>query len=101
MIDSCPISISKSAAEEVKGIFEQKKIPEGYMLRVGIKGGGCGAPGFVIGFDTPQDADVRFEENGIELLIDKKHFMYLLGIELDFEERHDERGFIFRKPDAT
>ena len=98
MSHKCPIALTPQAAQEIKQIFDQKKIPEGYLLRVGIKGGGCGAPGFVIGFDTPKEHDVQFHLEQIDLLIDKKHFMYLLDIELDFEDRHDERGFIFRKP---
>jgi iron-sulfur cluster assembly protein len=37
-----PITLTARAAEEVQNIMRTKNIPEGYALRLGIKGGGCG-----------------------------------------------------------
>ncbi|MEH0156021.1 iron-sulfur cluster biosynthesis family protein [Limibacter armeniacum] len=93
-----PVKVTSRAAEEVKKIFSNKQIPDGYRLRVGMKGGGCGAAGFFLGFDKEQEHDQIYEIEGLEVLIDKRHIMYLLDLELDFEERRDEQGFVFNKP---
>lgn len=95
-----PIQITDRAVEEALYIFEHKNIPQDYALRVGLKSGGCGAAGFFIGFDTPKDQDEVFETpEQLKVLVDKRHFMYLLNMELDFEDREDERGFVFNKLD--
>ncbi|GAA4841628.1 HesB/IscA family protein [Algivirga pacifica] len=97
-MEIAPITITKRAAESVLKIINAKQIPEGYTLRIGMKGGGCGAAGFFLGFDTKKEEDVIYEIEGVKVLIDKRHIMYLLDVELDFEERRDEQGFVFNKP---
>ncbi len=95
-MDIFPITITSRALEEVKGIVNSKKIPEGYGLRVGIKGSACSAA-TIIGFDKPQEFDKVFDHEGVEVVIDKRHIMYLLGTIVDFEDREDGRGFVFKK----
>ena len=91
-----PVTISKEAILEIKQIIESKKIPEGYKLRIGIKGGvGCAGVNYVIGFDEPGEFDNEFDIEGIQLLIDKRHTMFLMGVSLDFYDGVDERGFKF------
>jgi len=91
-----PVSISNKALLEIKKIIEGKKIPEGYKLRIGIKGGvGCAGVNFVIGFDEPGKFDDEFEVGGVELLIDRRHTMFLVGVKLDFYDGADVRGFKF------
>lgn len=76
--------------------MERKQVPSGYALRIGVRGGGCAALGFVLGFDKPQATDDVFTvEPAIQVLIDKKHTMYLLGITVDWEESDTARGFSF------
>ncbi len=96
-----PVTITARAAAEIRKIVEQKKVPPGYTLRVGIRGGGCGAAGYFLGFDQPAPQDETWKVQEIELLVDKKHLMYLLDMEIDFEERKDEQGFVFNKKNAS
>ncbi|MEQ9287297.1 MAG: iron-sulfur cluster assembly accessory protein [Cyclobacteriaceae bacterium] len=93
-----PVGLSEKATEEVKNIMLNKGIPEGYGLRVGIKGGGCGAMGFMVGFDKQKEEDIAYVKDDIPIYIDKRHVMYLVGVELDFYDEADERGFVFNKP---
>lgn len=93
-----PVTISPEAIAEIKNIKHNKNIPSNYALRLGIKGGGCGTMGFLIGFDTPKTGDDVYEFEGETILIEKKHTMYLLGLELDFENTADARGFLFIHP---
>lgn len=92
-----PVTISARAAEEIRKIMQTKNIPEGYGLRVGIKGGGCGAT-LMIGFDRKKDPDLAYTIEGIEVFIDKKHTMYVVGKEVDFYEGAEARGFVFNDP---
>jgi len=90
-----PIRLTARAAEEVRKIMQTKNIPGDYALRVGIRGGGCGGVSLIIGFDKKKSNDLAYNEEGIEMLIDKKHTMYLLGKQVDFYDGADARGFMF------
>ncbi|OHX66100.1 HesB/IscA family protein [Flammeovirga pacifica] len=93
-----PISITERAAKEIQEILTQKKVPEGYSLRVGVKGGGgCGGAQFTLGFDQPKESDVEYTTNNIPVLIDKRQMLFLIDLEIDFEDRREERGFVFNK----
>ena len=98
MIDQIlPVTITDKALVEVKHIMSNKKIPEGYGLRIGMKGGGCGGMSFVLGFDKVKETDNVFTEDGVEIFIQKKDTMYLLGMSIDFVETSESRGFSFSK----
>lgn len=96
-LDRPPFHISDRALQEVRRIVEAKKVPEGYGLRVGMRGGGCGAMGFLLGFDKPKTNDLRYDFDGVDVYMEKPHLLYLLDVTVDFEERRDERGFVFIK----
>jgi iron-sulfur cluster assembly protein len=98
MLSIQPVTISKRAAGEVKKIMQTKNIPAGYCLRVGVRGGGCGGAQVIIGFDKPQPNDLRYAVEGIDLLVDKKHTLYVVGKQVDFYEGSDARGFLLTDP---
>jgi iron-sulfur cluster assembly protein len=89
-----PLTITTEAVLAIKQIIEAKDIGQQYALRLGLKGAGCGAS-YLIGFDTPSPTDLHFEQAGIAIVIDKKHLMYLAGVELDYEVGEQGRGFTF------
>jgi iron-sulfur cluster assembly protein len=89
-----PIRISQRAATEIRKIMETKNIPPDYGLRVGIRGGGCGAS-LIIGFDRQKDKDLSYTIAGITVYIDKRHALYIVGKEIDFYEGADAKGFLF------
>ncbi|MEJ0032337.1 MAG: iron-sulfur cluster assembly accessory protein [Bacteroidota bacterium] len=91
-----PVKLSIRAAEEVKKIMLTKNIPEGYGLRIGVRGGhGCGGAQLIIGFDKKKDGDLSYVVNEISVYVDKKHTMYVIGKEVDWIETDSERGFTF------
>lgn len=93
-----PVELTEKAIQEVKTIMATKNIPEGYGLRVGMKGGGCGGMSFVLGFDQQKENDLSYEIAGIPVLVEKRHTMYLVGMKVDFYEGADARGFMFINP---
>lgn len=90
-----PVTISSRAAEEIRKIMQTKNIPADYSLRVGIRGGGCGGVALMIGFDKKKETDLAYSVEGIPVLVEKKHTMYIIGKEVDFYEGADARGFMF------
>jgi iron-sulfur cluster assembly protein len=94
-----PISITEKAYEEITHIINHKNIPEGYGLRVGISGGGCSGVSYILGFDKKGRTDDEFEFRDIRIYMDKKHAMFVMGLEIDFENDAEQRGFTFNSPE--
>ena len=90
----CPIKLSVAAIAEIRQTLTIKGIPEEYCLRIGTNGGGCSAISYIMGFDKKTTLDLQYEIEGIPVIIDKRHALFLWGVEIDFLES-DQRGFIF------
>jgi len=91
-----PVKITIKAALEIKHIISNKNIPADYGLRILVQGGGgCGGAKFRLGFDKYKDGDLTYTEQEILIYYEKRQLMYLMGLEIDFEERTDARGFVF------
>ena len=74
---------------------------EGYFIRVGVKGGGCSGLMYELTFDNSlKENDKSFTDNGVEVVVDKKSFLYLVGTILDFSGGLNGKGFIFSNPNA-
>lgn len=99
MIMIIPVSITNKAREEIKNIMMNKNIPQDYSLRIGVKGGGCGGISYALGFDKTKAGDQEFISEDIHVLIEKKHVMFLMGMQIDFYEGTEARGFTFINPD--
>lgn len=96
---SCPVNITPVAVEEVKHILTKKNIPAGYYLRLGVRSAsGCGGTSYLVGFDKPKAGDDAYESHGLVVLMEKRHTMYLVGLELDFVNNDAERGFLLGPP---
>jgi iron-sulfur cluster assembly protein len=96
-----PIGISGRAVEEIRKIMTTKEIPEGFSLRVGVRGGGCSGMSYILGFDRMRDHDTSFEIEGITVYMDKRHGLYLMGTVVDYHDGLNARGFTFENPNAT
>ncbi|MBT8189464.1 MAG: iron-sulfur cluster assembly accessory protein [Saprospiraceae bacterium] len=96
-----PISLTEGAIKQLNRLLVEKEVPEGYGLRVGIKGGGCSGFSYVLGFDEKSEKDDEFEVSGITVYMEKSHALYLLGMEIDWLEGLNNRGFVFNNPNAS
>ncbi|MCH8124010.1 MAG: iron-sulfur cluster assembly accessory protein [Bacteroidetes bacterium] len=96
-----PILLTSRAHSEIRRIMAKKEIPDGYSLRVGVRGGGCSGMSYILGFDRQREQDLEFEVDGIVVFMDKRHGLYLMGTTLDYHDGLDARGFTFENPNAT
>jgi len=97
------ISLSETAAKEVRHIMEQQELDaEKMRLRVGVKGGGCSGFSYILDLtETQRDNDELFEDHGIKVVCDPKSYLYLNGASIDFKDEVMGRGFVFNNPNAT
>lgn len=95
-----PIRLTERALVEVKHIITEKNVPTEYGLRVGVQGGGCSGMSYLLGFDKPKAGDETFDLDGVVLIMDRKHAMYVMGMEVDFQDGLNARGFTFNNPQA-
>lgn len=96
-----PITLTEGALEQLNAIRQQENIPSDYVLRVGVKGGGCSGFSYLLGFDQPKEDDQLFTVNGLQVAMNKAHAIYLLGMQIDFSQGLNNRGFTFQNPNAT
>ena len=104
---AAPVVITDRAASEVKRhVQDVKNDPEmagqTLYLRLRVQGGGCS------GFQNKLDLDPTFNEkldhlfeiNGVQVVIDKRSMLYLVGATVDFHDDLNKRGFSVTNPQA-
>lgn len=100
-IKADPISLTEGALKQLKRIMEEQNVPDEYGLRVGVKGGGCSGFSYILGFDVQKEKDDVYEISGMKVLMEKAHALYLVGMEIDWLEGLNNRGFTFNNPNAS
>ena len=92
--------MTEGAVRQLQAIRKEQQIPESHGLRVGVKGGGCSGFSYVLGFDKQKENDEVFEINGITIFMERAHSLYLFGMEIDWVDGLNNRGFSFNNPNA-
>jgi len=96
-----PVSLTERAARQIRKIRDTEDLDEGLYLRVAVEGGGCSGLSYKLGFDIRTDEDELFYSQDLEIVVDPKHLMYLDGIQIDYPDGLDARGFTFDNPNAS
>ena len=96
-----PVTLSEGAIVEIKKLMAVENFDNSQKLRVGVKGGGCSGMTYVLGFDKSTKNDKHFEIDGISCVIDKAHELYLYGMQVDWQDGLNNRGFTFKNPNAS
>ena len=99
-VSQSPITITDSALKELRIIKEQQNIPDDHGVRIGVKGGGCSGFSYLLGFDVEKEKDNIYYIDDLKILMEKSHGLYLLGMEVDWVEGLNNRGFSFNNPNA-
>ncbi len=101
VINELPVTITASAIKQLERIREEQNLDKNHGLRVGVKGGGCSGFSYVLGFDLKKETDDVYKHGEMTVFMEKGHALYLLGMEIDWEEGLNNRGFSFNNPNAT
>ncbi len=96
-----PVNLTERAALQIKRIQSDEDLDEELYLRVAVEGGGCSGLSYKLGFDIRTDEDNVYESQGLEVIVNPKHIIYLNGIQIDYPDGLDARGFTFENPNAS
>jgi iron-sulfur cluster assembly protein len=95
------ISLTDAAAARVREIMARADQPYA-GLRVGVKNGGCAGQEYVM--EYAQDVnplDEQVEDKGVQIFVDSKAVLFLIGAEIDYETTKLSAKFTFKNPNQT
>ena len=90
------IKLSNNAADRIKQIMSTAD-KSTIGVRVGVKSGGCAGLSYIMEYAK----EIKPNEEVIEVLIDPKAIMYLLGTEMDYKKEQFSSQFVFKNPNET
>lgn len=95
------MSLTDAAAERVREIMAGSDRPV-VGLRVGIKDAGCAGQSYTLDYvSEPIKGDDHIVDKGVDVYVEPKATLYLLGTVMDFEEDMLKSGFTFKNPNQT
>ena len=95
------ITLTDMAAERIKAIIAKSDEPI-VGVRLGLENAGCAGMAYKLDYATeiaPLDEVVT--DKDVTILIDAKSILFLLGMEMDYEETKLRSGFVFNNPNQT
>ncbi len=94
------ITLTDRAVTHVKDFLASRG--SGVGIRVGVRTAGCSGLAYVLEFvDTPDDSDIRFDNDGVGVFVDPKSMVYLDGLQMDYVTEGLNSGFKFTNPNQT
>ncbi len=91
------ITLTEFAANKIKTLLAEKKETG---IRAGVQGGGCSGFTYQLKFDNQKEGDKIIENNGVNIYVDPKSYLYLMGTEIHFVDDLNQSGFKFVNPNA-
>jgi iron-sulfur cluster assembly protein len=94
------ITLTETAAGEIKRHMESQNLDETTVLRIAVAGGGCSGLQYSLGFENNFDptVDASYAQHGVTLVVSKKMALHLDGTSIDFQEGPMGRGFSIENP---
>ena len=95
-------SIRNSKKKVIQMMSEDGFDANNDFVRVGVKSGGCSGLSYDLKFDkNKSEGDKVFKDNGVQIIVDKKSFLYLVGTTLEYSGGLNGTGFVFQNPNAN
>lgn len=92
------LEFTPQAVERGRELAAQKAAE---WMRLGIRSGGCSGFSYFMDFvPTPEPTDKQFEFGGLKVCVDRKSYLFLNGVAVDFESSLVKSGFVFHNPAA-
>lgn len=93
-----PITLTPRAVAHVKRLINGQNA----ALRVGLKKGGCAGMEYTMEIvEAEQGFDLPISQDGVKILVAPTAQMFLIGMEIDYEDGILESGFRFRNPNVA
>ena len=93
------ITLTETAAKHVASHLARRG--KGVGLRLGVRTSGCSGLAYKLEYaDEIRPEDLRFNSNGVTVIVDPKSLPYLAGTELDFAKEGLNEGFRFNNPNV-
>ncbi|NML16103.1 iron-sulfur cluster insertion protein ErpA [Azohydromonas caseinilytica] len=96
-----PIRLTDAVVSKVSEMLAEENDPA-LQLRIFVTGGGCS--GFQYGFafdDERKEDDFRIEREGVKVVVDAMSMQYLVGAEIDYEDKLEGARFVIKNPNAS
>ena len=95
------MSLTDAAVERINEIIEDSDKPV-IGVRVGVKNAGCAGMAYTLDYvSEPVKGDDHVSDKGVEVFIEPKATLFLLGTVMDFEETKLTSSFTFKNPNQT
>ena len=92
------ITMTDLAINRIQDLMKRTQC-EGSLLRIGLKSGGCSGLSYDIDFvKDATELDKVFEFDQVKVCIDKKSYLFLNGMEIDYEETPFKSGIKLNVP---
>lgn len=94
------IQLTSAARQRMQDFLARE--PSAVGVRFGIKRTGCSGFGYTVDLaDAIAENDQVFEQDGLQILVDRKALPFVDGTEIDFQRQGLNASFVFRNPNAT
>lgn len=95
------VTISDTAKTKLLNLMAEDNSASKFV-RVGVNSGGCSGLSYDLKFEKEMtENDKLFENNGINLIVDDKSYLYLVGTTLNYSGGLNGKGFVFENPNAS
>ena len=93
------VSLTSSAHERVRSFLDKRG--SGVGLRLGVRRTGCSGFAYVVKYaDEIAADDVVFEQEGVNVIVDRESLALIDGTEIDFVKQGLNEAFKFRNPNV-
>jgi iron-sulfur cluster assembly protein len=100
-MNNIPVRFTSGTITELRRLMAEKDFNRDLYLRIGVKGGGCSGLSYILAFEERKPEDEVYEIEGIPCIINPAQSIYLFGMEIDWGNGLDARGFVFHNPNAS
>lgn len=95
------IILTDSAAARVRALLDERNL-QGHALRVFVGGGGCSGLQYGMALEgQPRETDLRYEFDGVNVVVDPQSINYLYGSTIDYVDDLMGGGFKIDNPNAV
>jgi iron-sulfur cluster assembly accessory protein len=95
------ITVTESAVRHLQSLVSENPDYRNKGLRIFVEEGGCAGRQYGMKFDEVKASDYRFEQDGVNVLVDPQSAEFLQGSLVDYHDGLTGAGFQITNPNAS